>query len=83
MRVSLTEVRAMFDNLEVGLSREAASAWAMERMQANDAVGLIYNPPTAEDSIWEALMFLAGVDLITDMAGSYLYSPQDFELYRP
>ena len=83
MRVSLAEVRAMFDGLLAGGSREAASAWAVARMQATDAGGLTYDPPDAEARIWDAITFLGGADLVTDMVGSYLYGPIDFEGYRP
>lgn len=83
MRVSLAEVREVFDRLLAGQSREAASSWAMERLQAVDASSLTYEPLADKDRIWEALTFLVGVDMITDVAGSYLYGLPDFEHYRP
>jgi len=43
-----------------------------------DAGNLTYDPPADEGRIWEALTFLAGVDLIANMSGSYLYGPPEF-----
>jgi len=83
MRVSLAEVREVFDRLLTGESRKVASAWALERMQAADAGAIIYEPQDAESRIWVAITFLGGVDLITDMAGNYLYGPLDFADNRP
>ena len=83
MRVSLAEVREMFDGLLAGESREAASAWAVARMQAADDDDLRFDPPNSETRIWDAIVFLGGIDLITDMGGSYLYGPLDLESERP
>lgn len=80
MRVSLAEVQEAFDGLLAGQSHESVSAWAVTRILA---VYLQFNPPDAEARIWDALTFLGGVDIVTDMAGSYLYDLIDIVSYRP
>lgn len=53
------------------LSREDVATWAEKWVAAED-------PPDLDDDVWEALKFLASVDLIsTDRP--YLYSVEDFE----
>lgn len=62
--------------LEEKVSRETASSWA-SRMIENEEQ-LFYVPSNSEEVIWDALMFLIGVDL-KDSPTSYLHDRVDIE----
>ena len=82
MKVSLTEVVNIFDGLISGeLSREDASDWAKKRQEAEDAGDLEYEPATKEREIWDAVLYLEGVDL-KDSPDTYLHISDDFRDYK-
>ena len=82
MKVSLDEIKQVFDELIDGKkTREEASSWALKRVFASDEKILEYDPPHDEKNIWEAIIFLAGVDMIsTDRP--YLFDKEDFIEYK-
>lgn len=82
MPISISEITKMFDNLinEVD-SRESVSNWATERVIAHDNDMLEFENRYDVESIWDALSYLSGVDLL-DMDGSYLHCKEDFIIYR-
>lgn len=72
MTVSLDEIREMFGALIGGTTaRPKIQKWAAERMEAGERNALSYEPATETERIWEALVFLASVDL-NDSTESYL-----------
>lgn len=82
MKVSLIEVLGVFDNLISGdISKEDASNWAKQRQKAEDSGNLEYEPTSKEQKIWDAILYLEGVDL-KDAPDSYLHTAEDFHDYR-
>ena len=82
MELTAKHVSAIFDDLLSGrLSREAAEAWAQERMREDDAVQLVYSPPNLEPQLRDALHYLSGVALRVS-ATNYLHVDDDFIEYR-
>ncbi len=82
MKVSLVEVLGIFDDLINGnIAREDVSSWAQERQNAEDSGSLEYEPTSKEQIIWDAILYLEGVDL-KDAPDSYLHTNEDFQDYR-
>ncbi|WP_160060594.1 hypothetical protein [Psychromonas sp. L1A2] len=82
MKVSLLEVINVLDNLISGkLSREDVSDWARKRQVAEDVGKLEYEPASKEQEIWDAILYLEGVDL-KDGTNSYLHVVGDFQNYK-
>ena len=82
MKVSLLEIINILDELiEDKLSREDASDWAKKRQFAEDNGELEYEPASKEQLIWDAVLYLEGVDL-KDGPSSYLHVVDDFREYR-
>lgn len=61
-------------------SREQAADWANVRWQLADREALTYVPPQAEKPLWEALLFLLGIDLQVN-PGEYLHNTEDVLVY--
>jgi len=81
MLVSTKDVSAALQDLMTGgRSREEIASWAREVRAAEDRDDLEYSPKSAEESIWDALEFLMGVDLKV-AAETYLHGRADFEAY--
>lgn len=81
MRVTTKDIVTAFDDLLTGArSREEIASWAASACAADDGEGLEYAPQGAEDVIWDALLYLMGVDM-QDAPGSYLHVQGDFEDY--
>lgn len=82
MTVTLFEIGNIFDQLIGGhLSREDVANWAQQRQQAEDDGVLEYEPPSQEKELWDAILYLEGVDL-KDEPQSYLHTVKDFQEYR-
>ena len=81
MTISLEQIRMAFADLIQGVkSREEISNWAVTLREAEDSSTLVYDPPEAESLIWEAILYLEGVDL-KDAPDSYLHTVDDFNDY--
>lgn len=82
MKVSLLEVMNILDKLISGeLSREDVSDWAKKRQIAEDGGELEYEPASKEQEIWDAILYLEGVDL-KDSPDTYLHVVSDFQDYK-
>jgi hypothetical protein len=82
MKISLNEIRKAFDSLiKEEKSREELASWAQNVQFAEDDDNLEYDPPSAEDKIWDGIEYLMGVDL-RDIDGSYLHSMESFIRYK-
>jgi hypothetical protein len=77
MKVTLDDIREKFDALVSGAgSREEVADFALRAMQADDA-GTLEMEAVFSDKIWEAIVYLSGVDL-RDSPRSYLHSIANF-----
>jgi hypothetical protein len=82
LTVTVPEVSALFDGLVAGaISREGAERWAEERMRAEDAGRLRYEPAEEEARLWDAILYLSGVGLRTSPT-EYLHPPEEFASHR-
>lgn len=82
MKVSLLEIINTLDELIEGkLSREYVSEWARKRPTAEGEDNLEYEPTSKEQTIWDAVLYLEGVDL-KDGPDSYLHVVDDFLEYK-
>lgn len=82
MKIYLSEIKAIFDNLlEEKNSREEISNWAFQRMKENDADNLEFEPFHEKKKIWRGITYLMGVDL-RDIDGEYLHSIENFIDFR-
>ncbi|WP_368678848.1 hypothetical protein [Acinetobacter lactucae] len=64
MKISLLDVQEVFnDLLNHKISREDAEEWARKRMNALDNQDLLFDPPTKEELLWKAVIYLSGVGL--------------------
>ncbi|MEM9542431.1 MAG: hypothetical protein AAGA60_23430 [Cyanobacteria bacterium P01_E01_bin.42] len=78
MKVKLIELISMFDDLiDRKQYREEIANWAVKRRQAEDEGNLEYEPISAEDIIWEGILYLTGCDM-KDSPTSYLHSIKNF-----
>ena len=77
MNITLDDIRKKFDALQSGLeSREEVADFALRAMKADDAQSLKMDAASS-DKIWEAILYLSGVDL-KDTPDSYLHSVANF-----
>jgi len=82
MEITAPDIGHVFDQLLAGtLSREAAEAWAGERMRLDDAEQLTFAPPSAERQLRDAIHYLSGVALRVSQS-EYLHGEADFHEYR-
>ena len=82
IKVTLEEIKNKFDELiDEKLSRAEVSDWALERERANDDELLEYYPHYYRPVIWDAIIYLTGVDLPTTDR-EYLFCKQDFIDYQ-
>jgi hypothetical protein len=80
MEVNLEMVHRVFsDVLDGRMTREAADRWAYGVKQQFEAGSLTYSPATAEDRIWEGVMYLFGIDIM-ESPGEYLHTDEDIRL---
>jgi hypothetical protein len=81
MRVSREEIAAVLDDLLSGRrSRESAERWAEDRMRADDASNLAFDPVSEEQQLRAGIHFLLGVGL-RDSPTNYLHSDTDLREY--
>ncbi len=64
MKISLLDVQEVFnDLLNHEISRDDAEEWARKRMNALDNQDLLFDPPSEEELLWKAVIYLSGVGL--------------------
>lgn len=81
MQISIDEIRQKFTELISGsVSRESISDWALSRRKAEDDGQLEYVPPSDESKIWDAILYLWGVDSKVSPT-EYLHCEDDFRTY--
>lgn len=82
MLVPLEDVRTKFDQLITGaLSREEVANWAHGVRSSDDVEPLTYEPIDLSSIIWQALIYLEGVDL-RESPYEYLHTVDDFKRKR-
>lgn len=80
MTITLEELKNIFSAVIRGdLSREEASDRAIELQQAADDNNLHYIPAEKEYLMWDAILFLLGVDLRSS-PNEYLHNKTDIDL---
>ena len=80
--VSIAEVQQVLEFLaQEHWSKGHAAEWANARWQLADQQALAFVPPQAETSLWEALLFLLGIDLQVN-PGEYLHTTENILVYR-
>ncbi len=81
MIVTLNEIDMVLHQLlNSDIPREEASNWATRLMEHNDNDQLEYIPTTSKDEIWDAILFILGIDML-DAPGSYLHDKQNIQDY--
>ena len=82
MTITLSDISEAFTDLISGAkSRETIAAWATTLREAEDSHQLQYEPSVEETRIWNAILYLTGVDLKTSPS-NYLHNTNDFLSYR-
>jgi hypothetical protein len=82
MEVTLKDIGQKFDDLiSERTSREEIADFASQAMGANDQDFLVFKPKSEKSKIWEAILYLSGVDLRVSPDG-YLHSIKNFIDYR-
>ncbi|MEX8505361.1 hypothetical protein [Leptothrix ochracea] len=80
MEIDLEAVRRVFcDVLDGRMTREAADRWAYDVVQQSETGSLMFSPVNARDRIWEAVMYLYGIDTM-EAPGQYLHTEEDIRL---
>jgi len=79
--LSISEVQQVLALLaQEQWSKEQAAQWANERWQLADREALAFVPPQAAKPLWDALLFLLGIDLQVN-PGEYLHNTADVLVY--
>ncbi len=79
--VTLEDIKLILSELlENKITREKASAWALNLRKTGDEMNLEYSPQGEENKIWEALLFIEGIDLQDDPT-SYLHNDIDIKRF--
>jgi hypothetical protein len=82
MIVTIDDISQKFDDLiSERTSREEIANFASQAMRANDQDLLILKPKSEKTKIWDAILYLSGVDL-KDSPDSYLHIIDDFINYQ-
>ncbi|MFB6453820.1 hypothetical protein ACE38W_01010 [Chitinophaga sp. Hz27] len=77
MELSIKKVNEILERLlKSDISRDDASVWAFNLMQAADNGRLVYYPPEKEAILWEAIIFIEGLDL-REEPDIYLHNEMD------
>lgn len=77
MKITLADIQSKFDALCGGAtSRETIASFAASSMRADDA-GELEMEAGFEEKIWNAIIYLSGVDL-ENSPSEYLHSLDDF-----
>lgn len=80
--VSVEDLSRAFDDLISGSrTREEVSDWARDLRLAADDDRLRFEPESVRPRLWEAIIYLEGVDL-KDSPSTYLLGSEDFETFR-
>ena len=83
MEVDLTTIQRKFDAiLAASETRESVSNWARELREADDRQQLKIVPASDKQRLWNAILFLEGVDL-KDAPDSYLHNEEDIIREKP
>ena len=79
--ISIAEMKQVLALLaQEDWSKGRAAEWANERWQIADQQALAFVPPQSETPLWEALLFLLGIDLQVN-PGEYLHTTEDVLAY--
>jgi len=79
MIVTLNDITERLRSILTGdMTRESASDWATSQIELEDRRELHYSPDVLEDEIWQAIIFLAGIDLLVS-PGTYLFGVEDIQ----
>ena len=79
--ISFTDMRAILEDLlNENMSREEAANWASGLREAEDRGKLEYHPKDAESALWEAILFIGGIDLQSS-PDTYLHSKEDIRIF--
>lgn len=82
MKVSLADIRDKFDALVSGSeTREAVADFATQAIIADDNSSLECAPPSDRQKIWDAIVYLSGVDL-KNSPDEYFHVTLDFVDFR-
>jgi hypothetical protein len=80
MNISRKDVRAIFRAvLDSSMSRDAADRWAYSVMKEREAGNFVFVPAFDEQPIWNAVMFLSGIDLKHSPTGDFLESEESIK----
>ena len=81
-KISVNEIREAFDALEAGSkTRESVADWANKLRSEYDKGVLIFEPMNEKKKIWDAILWLSGVDL-KDISAPYFHTMEDISDYR-
>lgn len=81
MQITIEDITHQFARLLARSdSRESVSDWARHIREAADEGQVEYVPPSDESRIWDAILYLEGVDLL-ETATEYLHCEADFQTY--
>ena len=76
-KINIENTLSVFISLLNGtMSREKGADWAKELREYDDSNAIIYEPQEAEALLWDAIIFLEGVDL-KDTPHTYLHNEED------
>lgn len=79
MEIDVESVRGVFRAVLTGqMTREAADRWAYALVQQSEAGSLIFVPQAEKERIWDAIMYLYGVDSM-EAPGEYLHTDEDIQ----
>jgi hypothetical protein len=81
MDITIKEIKDILQRLMLDeISREEASSWAYNLRNAEDSNTLRYIPKESERIIWNAILFVEGIDLQNE-PGVYLHDKNDIREY--
>lgn len=81
MKVDVADIKRMLNEvLDMKISREDASNWALKLREAGDKKEIEYSPIEDERLIWDGLLFIEGID-IQDNPNSYLHNDHDIRIF--
>lgn len=81
MVITINQIQEAFSKLlSEKIARESVADWSSNLQRAFDDRDLIFEPKDAEEQIWDAILFLEGIDL-KDAPNSYLHNEKDIQRY--
>lgn len=79
VKIDIDSIKSVLHKVLKGdISREHASAWAIELRTTNDQNSLEYYPREFEAILWHCIIFIEGIDL-KDAPDSYLHNEGDIK----